>query len=127
MKPKIVKQILQYGTVGVFALGIDVGTFLLLRGMDFGIVPSNVLARLAGAIAAYCGNFLWTFSRSPIRAELLRSIWRYALLWVGATLVSTLLLTGLTKVGANERASKLGVEMLMPVLNFVISRHWVFR
>ena len=127
MKPAVIKQLLQYGTVGVFALGVDVGTFLLLRSMDISLVPSNVAARLAGAIAAYCGNFLWTFSRPPILAEWLRSIWRYALLWIGATVVSTSLLTGLTSIGANEKASKIGVEMLMPVVNFFISRHWVFR
>lgn len=127
MKPSLIKQLVQYGTVGVFALGVDVGTFLVLRAMDIDLVPANVLARLAGAVAAYSGNYLWTFARPPKLSDWLRSSWRYALLWIGATLLSTFLLTALTKMGAHETASKLGVEMLMPVLNFFVARRWVFR
>jgi putative flippase GtrA len=95
--------------------------------MDVSLVSANVLARLAGATAAYSGNYLWTFAQPPKLADWLRSSWRYALLWIGATFLSTFLLTSLTKVGANETASKLGVELLMPVLNFFIARRWVFR
>lgn len=127
MKPSLIKQLFQYGVVGVFALGVDVGTFLVLRAMDVDLVPANVTARLAGAIAAYSGNHLWTFSRPPKLADWLSSSWRYAILWIGATMLSTFLLTALTKMGANETTSKIGVEMLMPVLNFFVARRWVFR
>lgn len=127
MKPTLIKQLFQYGVVGVLALGVDVATFLVLRAMGVDLVPANVLARLAGAIAAYSGNHLWTFAQPPKLSGWLSSSWRYALLWIGATLLSTFLLTVLTKMGANETASKIGVEMLMPVLNFFVARHWVFR
>ncbi len=127
MNRSVLKQFLQYGTVGVFALGVDVGIFTLLRAMDVGLVPANVLARFFGAVAAYTGNYLWTFARPQNLADWLRSSWRYAALWVAATLISTVLLSALTKIGVNETVSKIGVEMLMPVLNFFISRHWVFR
>ena len=102
MKPSFIKQLLQYGTVGVFALGVDVGTFLALRALGLDLVPSNVMARLAGAIAAYSGNHLWTFSQPVAMSDWLRSSWRYALVWVGVTLLSTTLLTGLTRIGAAE-------------------------
>lgn len=98
-----------------------------MRAMGIDLVPSNVLARLFGAVAAYSGNYLWTFARPKRLADWLISSWRYALLWIGATLLSTFLLTLLTSIGANETASKVGVEMLMPVLNFFVARHWVFR
>lgn len=127
MKPSFIKQLLQYGTVGVFALGVDVGTFLALRALGLDLVPSNVMARLAGAIAAYSGNHLWTFSQPAAMSDWLRSSWRYALVWVGVTLLSTTLLTGLTRIGAPETPSKLGIEMLMPLINFFIARRWVFR
>ena len=127
MNRVIIKQLLQYGTVGVFALGVDVGTFLGLRAVGVDLVPANVCARFSGAVAAYSGNYLWTFAKPPKLSDWLRSSWRYALLWVGATLLSTFLLSTLTRLGANETASKLGVEMLMPLLNFFIARRWVFK
>lgn len=127
MNRLLIKQLLQYGVVGVSALGVDVGTFLALRAIHVDLVPANVCARLAGAVAAYSGNHLWTFARPPKLTDWFKSSWRYALLWVGATLISTFLLSSLIHFGANETVSKLGVEMLMPVLNFFIARRWVFK
>ncbi len=123
----LIKQLAQYGTVGVVALGVDVGTFLALRSIGVDLVPGNVLARFAGATTAYCGNFLWTFSRPAEATTWLRSGWRYTLVWVAVTLLSTFLLSSLTRLGAPEAPSKLGIEMLMPLLNFFIARRWVFK
>ncbi len=127
MKLELVKQLLQYGTVGLCALGVDVGTFLALRAVGVELVQANVLARLAGAITAYTGNHLWTFSQPAKAADWLRSSWRYALIWAAVTLLSTVLLSTLTRFGAPETLSKLGVELLMPLLNFFFARRWVFR
>lgn len=128
MKASLIKQLLQYGTVGVFALAVDVGVFTALRALGVDLVPSNVAARFSGAVAAYTGNYLWTFKQHSAKlSDWLRTSWRYALLWVGATLMSTFLLTVLIRIGANETLSKLGVEILMPLLNFFIAKHWVFR
>ncbi|MCF8212231.1 MAG: GtrA family protein [Rhodoferax sp.] len=120
-------QFLKYGVVGAAALGLDVATFTVLRVLGFDLIASNVLARLVGALGAYLGNFLWTFDHPPERNALLRSGWRYAALWVGSTFLSTVLVGALVYWGLNETASKLGVEILMPLLNFFIARMWVFR
>jgi putative flippase GtrA len=127
LTPKLIKQLLQYGTVGLCALAVDVGTFLTLRAVGVDLVPANVLARLAGAITAYSGNHLWTFSQPTNAADWARSSWRYALVWVAITLLSTSMLASLTHFGAPEAPAKLGIEMLMPLLNFFIARRWVFR
>jgi putative flippase GtrA len=127
LTPKLIKQLLQYGTVGLCALAVDVGTFLTLRAVGVDLVAANVLARLAGAITAYSGNHLWTFSQPTKTADWLRSSWRYALVWVAVTLLSTSLLASLTRFGAPEAPAKLGIEMLMPLLNFFIAQRWVFR
>ena len=124
---KLVKQFLQYVTVGVCALGVDVGSFTLVRSLGLDLVSANVLARFAGAVTAYTGNFLWTFEQSKNTVDWLRTSWRYAAVWVGATTLSTLLLSTLTYFGLNETWSKLGVEMMMPFLNFVVARIWVFK
>lgn len=127
MKPHFFKQLLQYGALGLFALGVDVAVFMLLRGLGTELVTANVLARLMGAVTAYLGNHLWTFAQARAAADWQRSGWRYAVLWAGMTGLSTLLLSALVQFGAPETLSKLGVEMLMPLLNFLISRYWVFR
>ena len=46
MNRVIIKQLLQYGTVGVFALGVDVGTFLGLRAVGVDLVPALSLIHI---------------------------------------------------------------------------------
>ncbi len=121
-----IRQFLQYGTVGVCALGVDVCTFTVVRAMNVDMVSANVLARFAGAVTAFTGNFLWTFSQPHQWTHCLHSVWRYAALWAAATLTSTVLLGALISMGLPETASKIAVEMFMPVLNFMVARHWVF-
>ena len=126
MNEKLIKQFLQYGTVGICALGVDVGTFTLVRTLNVDMVSANVLARFVGAVAAFTGNFLWTFAQPHQLSGCLRSSWRYAALWAIVTLTSTLVLSVLTSIGIHETVSKIGVEMLMPILNFLMARRWVF-
>jgi len=124
---QLIKQFAQYVTVGLCALGVDVGSFTLARSLGVDLVSANVLARFAGAVTAYTGNFLWTFSQARASTDWLRTSWRYAAVWVGATTLSTLLLSALTHFGLPETPSKLGVEMLMPFVNFAVAKVWVFK
>jgi putative flippase GtrA len=120
-------QLLRYASVGVVGLGVDVGLFMLTRHMGLDIVSCNVLARLAGAFTTYTGNFLWTFGEQPRSRFLGETSIRYAVLWVGATVVSTLTLSYLIQLGLSEPLVKVGVELSMPLFNFVVSKRWVFK
>lgn len=126
MNWQIVRQFIKYGSVGLVALGVDVGVFTLCRAIHMDLVTSNVIARLAGALTAYTGNFLWTFDQTRKLEEWLRLSWRYAAVWVGATTLSTVLLRLLVDIGFHETMSKLAVEVTMPFINFVVVRAWVF-
>ena len=128
---RLPQQIWRYGLVGVFALGLDVGVFALLRWSGLDLVSANVCARLAGAFAAHGGNYFWTFGGRERGVAWRGSALRYALLWLAATSLSTGVLALLDVArwgsGAIEAAVKLAVECCIVVLNFVIARLWVFR
>ena len=123
----LIRQLVRYAVVGGVSLGVDVGLFLLSRSVGLDLVSCNVLARLAGAVTAYTGNFLWTFSAQSHARFLGATSVRYAVLWVVSTALSTLALGGLIHLGLPEAVGKLCVELSMPLLNFAISRLWVFR
>lgn len=127
MNLKLAKQFSKYGTVGIVAVGVDVATFTLVRALNLDLVSANVLARFAGAVAAFMGNFLWTFDQTRKLDDWLQTSWRYAAVWVAATATSTLILSILIKFELNETLCKLAVELLMPILNFMVVRLWVFR
>ena len=125
--PALIKQVLKYATVGMLSLGVDVGVFTIARHLQVELFFANTLARLSGALTAYSGNYLWTFSKPQLFKEWLKTSWKYTLLWVFTTTVSTVLINALIDYQTNETAAKICVELLMPVMNFVIARYWVYR
>lgn len=127
MNRQLIKQIFQYGMVGVTALGVDLGVFTLCRWWGADLLVANTAARLAGAVTAYTGNYLWTFSQKARAKDWAKTSWRYVVVWVAATTLSTVLISTLINMGVAETYAKLGVEMALPVLNFLLSRYWVFK
>jgi putative flippase GtrA len=127
MNRQLIKQIFQYGLVGVTALGVDVGVFTLCRMWGADLLVANTAARFAGAVTAYTGNYLWTFSQKAHAKDWVKTSWRYVVIWVGATTLSTVLINTLINVGLTETYAKLAVEMALPILNFLLSRYWVFK
>lgn len=127
MNLKIFKQIAKYVVVGLVALAIDVSSFTVLRYLGVDLITANVSARLAGAVSAYSGNHLWTFTQKNDVHQWLNTSWRYLLIWFFATSLSTILITFLVNINLPETLSKLLVEMVMPILNFIISRYWIFK
>lgn len=127
MNLQFFKQVFKYVAVGLVALAVDVASFTLIRYWGADLIVANTGARFMGAVTAYSGNHLWTFSQSKQATHWLRTSWRYVLVWVLATMLSTFLLNTLVNFGLQETLSKLGVEMMMPMLNFLVSRYWVFQ
>ena len=127
-------QFLRYVAAGGAALMVDVGVFAGLRmGAGLDLIASNLLGRAAGAGTAFLINRTWTFRRPlSARSGWAREAWRYAVLWLVASTVSSLGISLAAealsaKPGAIENLIKLGVESMVLGMNFVISRHWVFR
>jgi len=127
MNLQIFKQIFKYIVVGLCALAVDVSSFTVLRFWGADLIVSNATARLIGAITAYSGNHLWTFKQKKDVRQWLDTSWRYLLVWVCATSLSTLLIKFLIGYDVPETFAKLMVEMMMPILNFLISRYWIFK
>ena len=123
------RQLFRYGAVGISALGVNVGSFALMRWTGLALVTANVAACLFGAVVAYSGNYVWTFHHEA--STWTRSSVRYATLWIFSVTLSSsavLLIAYLGVVaGPTETAAKLCVEICIVVMNFVICKIWVFR
>ncbi len=119
-------QILRYVLVGFAALLLDVGCFMLLRAMSFELLTANIAARAAGAVCAFSGNYTWTFLSKSAASNVQRPALRYALWWVVATSVSSLLLPMVITQSPNEPLAKLMLELALVALNFVAAKMWIY-
>ena len=111
--------------VGGAQFVFDAGLFILLT--YWGMVPfwTNLLTRFSAAMLGFLLNGKLTFRQSRLGRE---QLFRYALLWVFLTLLSTGAVVAIGQV-AGVRAAwgmKVLVEILLAVLSFMLMRRWVF-
>lgn len=115
--------------IGGLLVLVDWSTFVALTALGMGTIVANVLGRIAGALLGFWLNGHVTFaSNGTARLGQARFV-RYALLWLGLTLLSTTLIALLSQWLSLPLvwAAKPIVEACMALLSFLISRQWVFR
>ena len=112
--------------VGGLQFAFDAGLFILLTYL--GMVPSwtNLLTRFSAAMLGFLLNGKLTFRQSRLTRE---QLFRYVLLWISLTLLSTGAVVTIGHVGGIRAAwgAKISVEILLAVLSYVLMRRWVFR
>ncbi len=120
---------LRFGLVGFAQILIDWGVFVLLTAILVPVLPSNVLARIAGASFGFLANATFTFSRCRREPLSRAALLRFALLWTLTTLISTYALFWIeVRWGlASAWLLKPIVDLLLAGVGFFVSRHWVFR
>lgn len=117
-----------YTLIGGVQWLVDWGVLVALTHWGMAVVPANVAGRVAGALLGFWLNGKLTFAgdEHEIGRTQLR---RYIIMWVGTTIVST------WSLGAVDHSLELkwvwlakpGIEFILGVVGFLLSRHWVYR
>ena len=107
---------------------VDWAVMVALSHWGMAIEPANVAGRVAGALLGYWLNGKLTFAGDENaigRTQLVRFI----LMWLGTTAISTWSLGAIDHWLGLQWAwlAKPGVEFVLGVVGFLLSRHWVYR
>jgi putative flippase GtrA len=126
------RQPVLFVLVGGFQYLLDAALFGILITVGLGTVPSNITSRAAAAATGFLLNRYVTFSRRNDTVELFSaSLFRFVIFWVVMTLVSTGLIQLLEQLAGDSEMQrifyKLGVEAVLAVVSFFLSRNWVYR
>jgi len=118
--------------VGGFQYLLDAALFGILITNGLGTIPANVSSRATAAVTGFLLNRYVTFSRRDDTVQLFSaSLVRFVLLWVCMTVLSTGLIESLGRIAGDSETQriiyKLGVEAILAVVSFLVSRYWVFR
>lgn len=116
---------------GGCAAAVDLLLFWLLNGQaGWHRLAAQAVSRPAGGVTSFCLNKFWTFGNRDLRATGGQAA-RYALLWGGGLLGSTLLLelyrTLLPEHRVADFLAKLLAEGTLGLVSFLVQRFWVFR
>lgn len=117
-----------YLLIGGIQWLVDWGVLVLLTHLGMTVVPANILGRIAGALLGYWLNGKLTFAGEDTaigRTQLLR----FVAMWLCTTAISTWSLGSIDAAVGLKWAwlAKPGVEGVLGVFGFLLSRHWVYR
>ncbi|RDS80990.1 GtrA family protein [Dyella psychrodurans] len=124
-RPPLLRQGASFLLIGILLVLIDWMVFVLLTALGLYTPVANIVARVVGALVGFLANGLWTFSIRVSRHHL----FRYVVLWLVMTALSTGLIGELTS-HLSLHAAWLGkplVETVLAAISFAVSRHWVYR
>lgn len=117
-----------YLLIGGIQWLVDWGVLVLLTHLGMAVAPANILGRIAGALLGYWLNGKLTFAGEDTaigRTQLLR----FVAMWLCTTALSTWSLGSIDAAVGLKWAwlAKPAVELVLGVVGFVLSRHWVYR
>ena len=107
---------------------VDWGVMVALSHFGMRIGPANVAGRISGALLGYWANGKLTFAGDDTaigRTQLLR----FLAMWLVTTAISTWAMAHIDEIFGRGWAwlAKPGIEVVLGVLGFVLSRHWVYK
>lgn len=118
----------RYTIVGGIQWLVDWGVMVGLSHLGLAIEPANVCGRVSGALLGYWLNGKVTFAGedTALGGTQLR---RFGLMWLCTTAASTWTMGHIDDWFGLKWAwlAKPGVELVLGVIGFVLSRHWVYR
>ena len=107
---------------------VDWGVMVALSHFGMRIGPANVAGRISGALLGYWANGKLTFAGDDTaigRTQLLR----FLAMWLVTTAISTWAMAHIDEIFGRGWAwlAKPGIEVVLGMLGFLLSRHWVYK
>lgn len=115
----------RFAVVGGIGFGTDVALLWLLHGVaHMWLSLATALAYLVAFALSFVLSREWVF---PDTGDMRRQVYRYCLLVAGVLLLTVLGVKALVSLGVQYLVAKVLVSGVVAVVNYVVSRWWVFR
>jgi len=124
----LIRQSRHYLVIGGLQWLVDWGVMVGLSHLGMLVEPANIIGRISGALLGYWLNGKLTFAGDDTalgRTQLRR----FVLMWLCTTAISTWSLGAIDEHIGLKWAwlAKPGVELVLGVFGFLLSRHWVYK
>ncbi|HUG25831.1 GtrA family protein [Piscinibacter sp.] len=124
----LTRQGRHYLTIGIVQWLLDWGVMVMLSHLGMPVRQANVVGRISGALLGFWLNGRITFAaegHSLGRTQFAR----FLAMWLVMTLVSTVAIGTIDDYLGLKWAwlAKPAVEVVLGLVGFLISRHWIYR
>lgn len=124
------KELICYGIFGFGATLINIFSFYLFRRIfNLDIIISNIFAWLLAFIFAFVTNKLWVFeSKNWTSQTAIKEIVNFLIARFATLVLDTFCMWLMIDILAiNDLVSKISVNIIVIVVNYVTSKFWVFK
>lgn len=124
------KELIMYGIFGVGATVINIVAFYIFNNtFHIQFLVSNILAWICAFIFAFLTNKLWVFeSKSWTGLMAVKEIINFFLVRLSTGILDTFLMFLFIRIlSQNAMLSKIVVNILVIIINYIASKFWVFR
>lgn len=124
----LLRQSRSYLVIGGLQWLLDWAVMVALSHVGMPVRQANVAGRVCGALLGYWMNGKITFAGEDTAVGRVQ-LQRFALMWIGTTIVSTWAIGQVDDVLGLRWAwlAKPLVELALAAVGFILSRHWVYR
>ena len=122
----VIKQFSRYGRVAVGSAVTDYITFSILLFFGAGILPAQMVARIAGGLVSFTLNKYWSFSTRSAGTVIME--WRRFLLLYAFSYILALgiIYTLVEHLGLGPYPAKVIADVSCFVVNFIVMQRYVF-
>lgn len=124
----LTRQGRHYLAIGILQWLLDWGVMVALSHGGLSVETANLAGRVTGAAVGFWLNGRITFAGDGTEIGH-RQLARFGLMWIGTTIASTWMLASIDDAVGLKWAwlAKPGVELMLGLIGFALSRHWVYR
>lgn len=124
----LTRQSRHYLIIGGIQWLVDWGVMVALSHFGMRVEPANIVGRISGALLGYWLNGKLTFAGDDTALGRTQ-LQRFVMMWLCTTAVSTWSLGAIDEHIGLKWAwlAKPGVELVLGVIGFLLSRHWVYK
>lgn len=112
--------------VGLIQLALDTSVFIAVTALGAPVVAGNLLGRASGAGLGFWLNGRYTFGKASLDRQ---HATRFIVAWIALTVLSTASV-GIVAAHLGLHSAWMAkplVEAVLAAINFMISRHWIYR
>ncbi len=121
-------RIIHYTAAGLFAFSAEYITFLiLLYGLTFSSVASNVISFMVGLCISFILNKFWTFGLNNQSQNTKNQASIYALLALFNLVVTSLLIGFFVSIGIPGFVAKIALMGMIVAWNFIVFKKIIFK
>lgn len=122
------EEIVNYLIAGALGVLVSIVSFKFFRVLNFSVISSNIFSWIIAVICMFVLNKFFVFKTDNNKSKMFKELYSFVLARILTLIIETLIVfIGIEKLQGNETIIKIIGQVVIIVLNYILSKIWIFR